>query len=281
MHVLLRPGDHVVVTFPGYQSLYEIAQSLGCSVSKWEPVEANGWVFDLDHLKMLLRPETRLVVMNFPHNPTGFVPSINDYLALINLIQERGIYLFSDEMYRFLERRDGSTLPSASDHYKRAFSLFGMSKTFGLPGLRIGWVVSRDKEKISQLVEFKDYTTICNSAPSEVLALIALQNRGTIINQQKNRINTNLGILDSFMESFASHFHWIRPTGGSVCFPRMLKVDSTLNFCERLVVETGIMLVPSRIFQYDDHHVRIGFGRDNFQEALYRFSDYLRSWNVA
>lgn len=275
MQTLLRPGDHVITTFPGYQSLYEVAKGLNCEVSRWEPVEQEGWKFDLDHLKNLLRPKTKLLVVNFPHNPTGYVPKKEDFQGLVDLVQARGLYLFSDEMYRFLEHSVVSTLPSASDLYERAFSLFGMSKTFGLPGLRLGWVVSRDTEKLSRMIELKDYTTICNSAPSEVLAIIALQNREKIICRQKERLTSNLEVLEHFMKRFNDHFRWNRPFGGSICFPRMLKAASTLDFCNRLVVETGIMMVPSRMFQYDDCHVRIGFGRDNFKEALTRFGGYL------
>ena len=277
MQTILRPGDHVVATFPGYQSLYEIAQANGCQISKWEPDESTRWVFDLNHLENLLRPETRLVVVNFPHNPTGYVPKEKDFKLLVNLIRERGIFLFSDEMYRFLEFREGSTLPPACQLYEHAFSLFGMSKTFGLPGLRIGWIVSQDKESLGRLIELKDYTTICNSAPSEILSLIALQNRELLIQKQKERLISNLEFLDTFMKKFEHYFRWLKPTGGSICFPRMLNIKSTLDFCDRLVAETGIMLVPSQMFQYGDRHVRIGFGRENFKEVLTHFGLYLEN----
>ncbi len=275
MQALLRPGDHVVAIFPGYQSLYQIAHALGCHVSKWEPEESDGWKFDMLRLKKILRPETRMVIANFPHNPTGYVPTANDFEILLGLVRERGLYLFSDEMYRFLEIDRESTLPSACDQYDRAFSLFGMSKTFGLPGLRLGWLASKDKVTLDRVIELKDYTTICNSAPSEILSLIALRNRKKIIDRQKNLLKSNLEFLDAFMEHFEDHFKWNRPIGGSICFPRMLKVHSTLQFCEWLVKEKGIMLVPSQMFQYGDQHVRIGFGRVNFQDALARFGDIL------
>ena len=275
MQALLEPGDHVVVTFPGYQSLHQIAQSIGCQVSKWEPDEAAGWRFDLSELEALLRPETKLVVVNFPHNPTGFVPSKPDFESLVDLVRERGVYLFSDEMYRYLDVVEGTSLPSACELYERAISLFGMSKSFGLPGLRIGWVGSQDQDVIQRILTLKDYTTICSSAPSEVLAIIALQNRESIISRQKLRVKDNLQTLDIFMDRYAEIFSWNKPIGGSICFPRMLRVQSTLNFCDRLVAATGIMLVPSAMFQYGDKHVRIGIGRDNFQEVLAMFGEYL------
>jgi aspartate/methionine/tyrosine aminotransferase len=275
MHSLLAPGNHVVSVFPGYQSLYELAHSIGCQVSKWEPVEDLGWSFSLERLASLLRPTTKLVVVNFPHNPTGHAPTREDFEALVEILRERGIYLLSDEMYRFLEVEPGTTLPAACELYKKAFSLFGLSKSFGLPGLRIGWMVSQDRETLKRMVRIKDYTTICNSAPSEILAIMALQNRATIIAQQIKRIRENVAILEAFMEQYSQIFMWNKPTGGSICFPRMVKVNSTLAFCDKLVAESGIMLVPSKMFQYGDQHVRIGFGRDNFGEALALFSDYL------
>jgi aspartate/methionine/tyrosine aminotransferase len=275
MNALLKAGDHVVATFPGYQSLYAVAESIGCQVSKWEPDEAAGWSFDLNRLEDLVRPNTRLIVVNFPHNPTGSLLSRNDFQALVDLVRARGLHLFSDEMYRYLELADDATLPSACEVYERSFSLFGMSKTFGLPGLRIGWMVSTDREILERMVELKDYTTICSSAPSEILALIALQNRVEIITHQTNRLKENLQVLDRFMERHATIFRWNRPMGGSICFPRMLQVEGTQDFCDQMVVESGIMLVPSGVFQYGDRHVRIGFGRENFITVLGLFSEYL------
>jgi aspartate/methionine/tyrosine aminotransferase len=278
MHTLLEPGDHIVTMYPGYQSLYAVAESLGCRVSKWEPEEDAGWAFDLDRLKALLRPDTRLVVVNFPHNPTGYVPPRRDFEALVDLLGERNIPLFSDEMYRYLSLVDGAILPAACERYHRAFSLFGMSKAFGLAGLRIGWIASQDRETLARMVQVKDYTTICCSAPSEILALIALQNRAAILDQQRARLRENLVALADFMDQYAGMFRWNRPVGGSICFPRMLQVDDTLAFCDRLVAESGIMLVPSVMFQYGDRHVRIGFGRENFRTVLTLFGDYVDAY---
>ena len=275
MHALLEPGDHVVCTFPGYQSLFEVARSIGCEVSTWEPDESQSWHFDLGYLEANLRDNTRLVVVNFPHNPTGAIPSREDFEALIDLIKRRGIYLLSDEMYRFLEIAPDSTLPAACEMYERAFSLFGMSKTFGMPGLRIGWLASHDQQALEQMSLLKDYTTICSSAPSEILAIMALRSRQTIIAKQLARVHRNLVILDAFFVEYNEVFSWNRPAGGSICFPRILTVKDTFTFCEQLVAETGIMLVPSRMFQYGDQHVRIGFGRQNLPEVLEQFADYL------
>ncbi len=275
MHAILEPGDHVVCTFPAYQSLYEVARSIGCEISRWEPDESKGWHFDVPQLETKLQDNTRLVVVNFPHNPTGYVPPVADYKALINILRQRNIYLLSDEMYRFLEVEDITRLPAGCELYENAFSLCGLSKTFGLPGLRIGWIVAHNHDVLERLSQLKDYTTICNSAPSEILAIMALRNKDKIINLQKARIDKNLKILDDFLGEYTDFFSWNRPLGGSVCFPRSLISKNTFEFCEKLVKETGIMLLPSRTFMFGDNHVRVGYGRDTFPEVLKRFADYL------
>jgi aspartate/methionine/tyrosine aminotransferase len=275
MHALLQAGDHVVSTFPGYQSLYEIARSIGCQVSTWEPDEGQGWHFDLDQLAAKLRANTKLVVVNFPHNPTGSVPSPSEFAALVELVRQQGAYLLSDEMYRYLEVEPGTTLPAACQLYERALSLFGLSKSFGLPGLRLGWLASQDSQAMKKISQLKDYTTICSSAPSEILAIIALRSKSSLLEQQVSRVRKNVAVLDTFFERHPDLFSWNRPQGGSICFPRMLQIEDTFNFCEQLVVETGIMLAPSRVFQFGDHHVRIGFGRDNLPLVIELFAEYL------
>jgi aspartate/methionine/tyrosine aminotransferase len=275
MNALLQPGDHVVSTFPGYQSLYELARSLGCQVSTWEPVEAAGWHFDLARLEALLTPQTKLVVVNFPHNPTGYIPSHAEFDQLIGMLRERGIYLLSDEMYRFLETESGATLTSACEAYERAFSLFGMSKTFGLPGLRIGWIASQDAPTLARMLELKDYTTICSSAPSEILSIIALQNKQAIIDMQNTRLARNFALLNEFFTARPDRFTLNRPRGGSICFPRMLGVESTLAFADKIVAEAGIMIAPSHVFDYGYQHFRMGFGRENFGEVLGLFGEYV------
>ena len=147
MNVMLNPGEHVVTTFPGYQSLYQIAESLGCRVSRWQPRRENGYVhFDIDDLQNLLQNDTRLLVINFPHNPTGALPDRETYQQVIQLADRRGITLFSDEMYRGLEYNPQDRLPSACDLSENAISLSGVSKTYSLPGLRMGWLAARNPQ---------------------------------------------------------------------------------------------------------------------------------------
>jgi aspartate/methionine/tyrosine aminotransferase len=276
MHSLLKAGDHVICTFPGYQSLYEVAKSIGCNVSTWKPNEEQGWHFDVEKLEEMMQANTRLVVVNFPHNPTGYLPPKGDFEVVVNLVKERGVYLLSDEMYRFLEIDKGVTLPAACEMYERSFSLSGLSKTFGLPGLRIGWLTSKEKKLLERVNELKDYTTICSSAPSEILAIIALQGKSEIIRKQYDRVCRNVKTLDGFFEEYKDCFRWNRPMGGSICFPRMLVVEDTSVFCEDLLRATGILVLPSKQFQYGNQHIRVGFGREDLPQVIGLFAEYLK-----
>lgn len=277
MQAVLKPGDHIVCTFPGYQSLYDIAAAGGCEVTRWIPDEEAGWRFDPAELESLIRPNTRLIVMNFPHNPTGYLPPAADYTRMIECAKAHGIAVFSDEMYRYLEFDPADRLPSAAEVYDHAISLFGMSKTFGLAGVRIGWVITRDAELYRQMATLKDYTTICSAAPSEILSLIALRARERIIARHISRIQRNLGLLDTFFAGYGDLFTWTRPRAGTIGFPEFRMEGSVTTFCERLVNETGIMLLPSAVYGYDDRHVRLGLGRENLPEVLPRFTAYLDS----
>ena len=258
---ILDPGDHVICTFPGYQSLYEIARGSGCEVSLWKPEEENRWRFNPDFLEEQVKPETKLIILNFPHNPTGYLPPKEDYLKMIDLAREHNLWLFSDEMYRFLEYDPKDRLPSACEVYEKAVSLFGMSKTFGMAGVRLGWVVTRDADLFSRMAAFKDYTTICSSAPSEILSLIALRRRDEIIHRHLTRIERNLALLDRFFEDFEDRFEWVRPRAGTIAFPRLKGDIDAPEFCQKVIEEASILLLPSTIYDYDRQHFRLGFGR--------------------
>lgn len=275
LNSILQKGDHIICTFPGYQSLYEIAEGIGCEITKWEPEEENGWKFNPSFLEENIRTNTKLVIINFPHNPTGYLPNKEDYQKIIGLARKNNLYLFSDEMYRFLEYDQKDRLPSACEVYDKAISLFGMSKTFGMAGARIGWIVTKDQDLYAKMATFKDYTTICSSAPSELLSIIALRAKNKIISKHLTRIQRNIELLDNFFEEYENRFEWVKPKAGTICFPRLKGTMTTLDFCQKVVKEANIMLLPSMVYDYDDKHFRLGFGRENLPEALEKFRKYL------
>ena len=268
MMTLLESGDRAVVQTPCYQSLFELASFRGCAVFAWPMVESDdGWQIDLDHLRDLVTPDTRLVVINFPHNPTGYLPTRGEFQAILDIVADRGAWLFCDEMYRGLEYVADHRLPPAVDLYPRAISLWGMSKTFGLPGLRIGWLATQDPTVVGALLRFKDYTTICSSAPGEFLARVALEHAGEIIRRNVDIILANLDHTRAFMERRAGVFEWRAPLAGPIAFPR-LQAGAASEFCQAAVESAGVLLVPSALFTFGDRHVRWGLGRRNFPAGL-------------
>lgn len=274
MNAMLQPGDHVIVHWPCYQSLYEIARSIGCEVTFWQAHEENGWALSLDELKGSLRANTKAIIVNTPHNPTGYVMTKTDYQQLNQLVQEHNILLFSDEVYRESEYSAGLRLPSACEINPLAISLGVVSKTYGLPGLRIGWIATRNREVYQKMAAQKDYTSICNSAPSEFLAEIALRHREKLIRRNLEIIQHNLSILDAFFSRHADRFTWVKPFAGPIAFPKLLGADIEA-FCHDLVMTRGVLLLPGTLYGETGNHFRIGFGRKNMPEAVDRLEEFL------
>ncbi|MFI6847661.1 aminotransferase class I/II-fold pyridoxal phosphate-dependent enzyme [Kitasatospora sp. NBC_00085] len=280
MQVLLGPADHAVVVTPNYQSAETIPLSL-CEVTGVALDAGRDWALDLDELTAALRPNTRVVSVNFPNNPTGKVIDAADFTRLARICDERGIHLFSDEVYRGLERDPARTLPQAADLSERALSLNVTSKSLGLPGLRIGWIACRDRELRSRLERAKHYTTICNSAPSEILARIAINNREPILARNRAVVAANLPLFDAFFAAFADLFEWRAPDGGCVAYPRYLGPDGVEEFCTALVEEAGVLLLPASIYRSDltptpADRFRIGLGRRDPEPALDAFAGWLK-----
>jgi aspartate/methionine/tyrosine aminotransferase len=274
-NVLLGPGDHAVVTWPGYQSLFEVGRAAGAEVSLHELREEDGWDLDPERLIAAVRPETRLVVVNAPHNPTGMLPTHEQWTRLTGELAKRGIHLLSDEVYRFLELDPAERLTAGADAFARGVSLGVMSKSFAMAGLRIGWLASRDRDLLARCAAFKDYTTICSSAPSEILALIGLRARDTVLARSRTIIEGNLALLDRFFADHADRFAWVRPLGGSIGFPRLLGDEPIDAFAARLVESEGVLLLPGSQFGHPGNHFRIGFGREDLPMALERLEAFV------
>ncbi len=274
MHALLAPGDHVVVPTPCYQSLAQVAAAIGCEVTRWRADEQRGWALHLEELESQLRPSTRGVIVNNPHNPTGYLQPEREFRELVEIMDERGIVLFSDEVYRESEYTMADRLPAACDLSPQAVSLGVMSKTYGLAGLRIGWIATHNAKVLAATAALKDYTTICSSAPSEVLATLALRHRDKLARRNVDLILSNLALADQFFTAHAEQFTWVRPRAGSIAFPRLLGREIE-SFCHDLVAQTGVLLLPGTVYDDPDNHFRIGFGRKNFQAALERLDAFL------
>ena len=273
MLALLERDDHAIVTVPNYQSMETLPLQFADSVTGVPLRPENGFRLDLDDIRQALRPNTRLIAVNFPNNPTGSIADQATFRDLATLCAERGIHLFSDEVYRGLERDESLRLPQAADLFDRGVSLNVMSKAYGLPGLRIGWIACRDRALLDRMEKTKHYLSICNARPAEVLATIALKARATILARNRALCATNIEALTGFFSDFADLYDWQAPDGGCVGFPRYRGVDGVEAHCRGLVEDAGVLLLPASLYVSDllpapTDRFRVGFGRSNIGAGL-------------
>lgn len=266
---ILDTGDHVIIMSPAYQSLSELPGSIGCEISELSVLQQEGkWELDLDMLRALIKKETKLLILNFPHNPTGYLPSKEVFTEIVEIAHNTGIYIFSDEMYRLSEYNDADRLPPVACVYEKGISLSGLSKSFGLPGLRCGWLVTQDAALFKQFMTQKDYTTICGSAPGEILSIMALQAKDEIIGRNLGIIKDNIGHMESFLSRHDNVMGWIRPIAGPVAFGQLKNKMDAQEFCMKAIREKSLLILPGSVFDYKHNFFRLGLGRKAFKAGL-------------
>ena len=280
MQELVGPGDHAIVTVPCYQSMETVTLATGADVSPLLMRRENGWALDLDELRGMLRPNTRLIAVNYPNNPTGHVPDESVFCELAAMCDVRGVRLFCDEVYRGIETDEERTLTQAADLSETAVSLNVASKSYGLPGLRVGWLACRDRALLERLEKRKHYTSICNAGPAEYLAAIALRSREHIWARNRGIVAANLPLFEGFFARWADLFDWEPPMGGCVCFPRYKGGDVEV-FCHRLLMKAGVLVLPASIYRSEiaetpTEHFRVGLGRLGLEAGLEAFDRFLR-----
>lgn len=273
---LLEPTDHAIVITPAYQSLESIPASL-CDVTSISLSPENKWSLDVSLVKEAIQPNTKLLLINFPQNPTGTIITHGQQKLLVELARSKGIWIFSDEVYRLLELDPKDRLPPMADIYEKGLSLGVMSKAYGLAGLRIGWIACQDQAMLKKFGEMKHYLTICNSAPSEILSLIALRNSETLLARNHEIMKSNIKLLDAFFDEYSDAFEWVRPKGGCVGFPKLKLSISAYDFCEQLCLQKGVVALPNTVYDFKGNHIRVGFGRKNMPEALERVKESIRN----
>lgn len=265
---MCSPQDHVIVLTPCYQSLMEIPKLTGCSVTTIDLKEEHNWRIDIKAIQNAIQSNTKVVVINFPHNPTGQIITSDELFGLIQLLDKHGIWLFSDEVYRLLGQKETIWAEPAASIYSRALSLGVMSKAFGFPGLRIGWIACQDKQLLKSIERTKHYTSLCNSGPAEIISMIALRNSETILKRNNDIIAHNIAILDSFFKKNSNLFSWVRPQGGCTGFVKYHSEESIDLLCEKIRERAQVLLLPGSVYGVSSNHFRIGFGRKNMPEAL-------------
>jgi len=270
--VLLDKDSHAIVVTPNYQSHESLPLAI-CDVTGVPLDPDDNWSLDIDRVKAAIRPNTKLITINFPHNPTGAILPLDRYRALIDLCRHHGIWIFHDEIFNGLGPAGAQHLPFIADEYERGMSLGVMSKSYGLPGLRIGWIACQDNAVLQKMERLKHYLSICNSGPSERLAKIALTHRAQIVARNCAIVDENLPLWDAFFAQHPDLFDWQRPDGSCMAFPRYKGADGIESFATSLVEKSGVLVLPSTIYSSElgptpTDRFRIGFGRKGLAEGL-------------
>jgi aspartate/methionine/tyrosine aminotransferase len=279
-HALLTPQDHAIVETPCYESALTLPKSTGAAVSEWRRKPENAWAHDVVALEALIRPNTRALYINTPHNPTGLLMPPEIFRRVLELAAKYNIYVFSDEVYRELEHDPATRLPAACDLYDRAISLASVSKSYGLPGLRLAWLASHDKEFLQKIISLKHYTTICASAPSEFLTAVAFRHREKFMDRNLGIVKHNLRLLSAFFTSHSNLFEWTPPNAATIGFARFKPPQDVHEWCEKLVREASVLLLPGTVYD-EPRHIRFGYGRKNMPESLAQLETYLKSASFA
>jgi aspartate/methionine/tyrosine aminotransferase len=270
-NVLLSPGDHVIAPYPAYQQLYSVPTAIGCEVSLWHVGPDTGYRYDVGALERLLTPRTRVIVVNTPHNPTGAMLSPADAQRVYALADSVGATLIGDEAYRWLAVPDGDPFaPPAFDMGPRGISVGTLSKPFGLPGLRIGWIAG-PPELVQNCWGLRDYISLSPGKLNDALAVLALKHRDQIIERNRRIIQANLATAGQWMAERADFMQWTPPRGGLLALLRYDLPMPSLALADKLATEYSVMLAPGSAFGYE-HHLRLGIGQrpDVFAEGLKR-----------
>ena len=275
---LVRPGDHVVIEHPNYPSLYEVPRSLGCDVGLLRLRFENQFKPDLDELKRMVTPDTKLVSLTHPNNPTGSKIFKDDLKRVIDLVESLDTYLLFDETYREMDLKD--PMPPAAVFSPRVVSISSMSKCYGLPGIRIGWLATKDQHILDSVLAIREQVSITNNAVSEEVAHHVLNNKDHFLVRSKRRIDQNRGIVSRWMNE-QRDVEWVEPEAGVVCFPR-IKADVEVEpeqLYRRLAEEYRTFVLPGRCFEMDNRHFRIGFGSEpeEIETGLANVSKALRA----
>jgi aspartate/methionine/tyrosine aminotransferase len=259
-NVLLETGDHVIAPYPAYQQLFSVPRAIGCDVSMWAIGPDTGYRYDVDALERLLRPSTQLIVVNTPHNPTGAMLSSRELQRVYALAESVGATVLGDEAYRWLSVPNGEPFaPPMFEYGPRGISVGTVSKPFGLPGIRIGWIAA-DPALIAECWAARDYISLSPGKLNDAIAQLAFKHRHRILERNAAIITENLSSATTWIGRSAEMLSWTPPGGGLLALLRYnLPIDS-LELADLLATEYGVMLAPGSVFGLE-RHLRIGIGQ--------------------
>jgi len=277
LRTLIEPGDHVVGVEPCYSPLVTLPRAFGADLTVIALDAKRGWQLSLEEVERAFRPKTKLLILNFPHNPTGTVMERGVFEGVVELARKRGAFILCNEVYRYLEIDEGSRLPSIADAYEKGIAVNVLTKAFGLGGLRVGWIATQDREFLKEVGEYKLYTSVFNSAPSEILALIALRARGAILKRNREIVLGNLAQFEAFMGRHGDVLSWVPPQGGPMALVELRLPVAVETFARELREEREVLILPGSLFDLPGNFFRVGFGKKKMAQALERFELFLGS----
>lgn len=275
MRALLKAGDEIIVQMPSYQSLSVVAKEIGCRITEFRPPFEQDWSFDIELLRSKFSSKTKLLVLNYPHNPTGACLTDNDMTDIAKLCRKYGIILIADEMHRFLRLDKNCTNASFADVYENAIALGGFSKTFASPGLRLDWIATQNTELMQKLLAYRHFTSTCTNLPCQWLASELLDKKFEIIERNNAIVKNNAVLLKSLVQNHADVFAYVPPKGATMAYVKLLGGRRAMSFCMELLEHTEVLIVPSSVLENSDEYLRIGLCRKSFSECVRLVDAYL------
>ncbi|EHO49482.1 aminotransferase [Lentilactobacillus kisonensis] len=276
LYALIEPGDHVISEYPSYQQLYDIPKSLGADVDYWHIHEDADWYPDINELKSLIRPNTKMICLNNANNPTGTLLDEAFLKQVVDLAKQVGAYVLVDEVYLPLD--DPAAFTSIVDLYDKGIATNSLSKTYSMPGIRVGWTASN--HEVAELFrKYRDYTMICCGVFNDLLATYILKHRDQVLARNRQLVMNNLNIYKQWVAS-EPRVSVVMPQAVSTSFPKLDIPEDIEAFCVRLLKEQGVLLVPGSRFDVPGH-VRLGYcaDEDTLKEGLKRLSAFLRQYD--
>lgn len=276
-NALLNEGDTVLVVAPLYEPLSQFPANIGCHVNYVHLDASNNWSLNLDEVEDNFKSGCRLFVINFPHNPTGATLTESELFRIIQLCRQYDVWLLSDEVFRGLEHSDKYRLPAVADIYEKGMSVGVISKGFGVPGIRVGWLACKNKQFLNEVNDVKAYLSVCNSQIDEQLASVILQYREKLVERNLKIILKNKVLLGEFTSVLGRPIEVIQPNTGCCLFAliKTMKtgdntagISTSENMVKQLAEQTNYLLYPSFLFETDVQGLRIGFGNKNFTDFV-------------
>ena len=276
MWLAAEPGANVIIPIPGFTTFSALPESLGFETRFYRVRRENGFRIDLDEIKRLADTNTKLILVNTPHNPTGATIGDQELAALHDFTSERGIQLVVDEVYHPIYHGRRSQSAARLAH---ATVISDLSKAFSIPGVRTGWMIEHDAKRREQYWNARAYFSICNNTSGEMLSEIAIRKRDVVLGKTQEVASRNLKLLERFMAEHGEVLQWIAPQGGMTAFPWLVSGEKERPFC-KAAAEQGILLAPGDCFDTPSHF-RLGFAAagNHFAKALERFGEFVENWS--